>query len=161
MKLGDDIFTPVGGLLDAEIELFVLEASLFYHFPLNWGRVEAYAGARYWNIGIGLELTGSLTTIAASRCEERFDSVVGGRNMWDATEPWSFGMRADFGGFGVSSDFLWNILATVNWNATDWCMRSLGYRALGVDYDIEESSADFFSYDTIRHRPLLGIVFKF
>jgi hypothetical protein len=161
MKLGDDISTPRGGVLDAEVEQLELEAYLSYRFPLKWGWVDAYAGARYWNIGIDLKLTGPLTTISSDRREEWVDPVVGGRILFDATECLSLGMRADIGGFGAASDFSWNVVATVNWHVTDWFALTVGYRALGVDYDNDESGADSFSYDTITHGPLLGFLFIF
>ena len=160
MKLADDINTPGGRVVDAEVEQLELETYLFYRFPMERGWVDAYAGVRYWNIGLDVELTGPLTTISSDRREEWVDPVVGGRFSFSLAEDWSLGMRADIGGFGANSDFSWNVLGTVGWKVTDWFTLAAGYRALGVDYDNDESGRGFFSYETITHGPLLGFVFR-
>ena len=53
MKLADDINTPRGRVVDAEVEQLELETYLFYRFPMERGWVDAYAlddGRRLWGI---------------------------------------------------------------------------------------------------------------
>jgi hypothetical protein len=115
------------------------------------GWIDAYAGARYWNIGLDLELTGPLTTISADRREEWVDPIVGGRCLLYVAEGWFLATRADIGGFGASSDFSWNIVGTVGWDITDWFGLAAGYRARGGGTTTMTSRAAASS-PTIRSR---------
>ena len=60
------------------------------------------------------------------------------------------------GGFGVSSDFMWDAMASVGYEFNDTFSMTAGYRALSVDYH-----NNGFVYDVVQSGPILGLVFKF
>ena len=60
------------------------------------------------------------------------------------------------GGFGVSSDLVWDALGVVGYEVSDVTSIIVGYRASGVDY-----SSGGFSYDTVQQGPIVGAAFRF
>ena len=60
------------------------------------------------------------------------------------------------GGFGVGSDFNWDVMGGVGYEWTEKFSTVLGYRALGVDY-----SNDGFVYDVIQQGVAFGGVISF
>ena len=49
------------------------------------------------------------------------------------------------GGFGASSDFMWDLYAGIGYDFNDRFSAVLGYRGTGVDYE-----NDGFLYDVVR-----------
>lgn len=162
MKLGDDISNPRGVVVGAEVDQTLVEAFLFHRFELKRGWLDAFAGARYWNIGMDVDLSGPFVETSRDRREEWVDPVLGARVAYPIADRWQVRLHGDIGGFAASSDLSWNVIGTVGWEATEWFSLEVAYRALFVDYDTgKRGSEDFFSYDTITHGPLLGFAFKF
>jgi len=60
------------------------------------------------------------------------------------------------GGFGVSSDFDWDLLAAAGYQFNNSISAALGYRALGVNYSHED-----FVFDVVQHGPIAGVVIRF
>ena len=60
------------------------------------------------------------------------------------------------GGFGVSSDFMWDVFGGVGYEVKDWLSLVAGFRATGVDYQ----EGDFL-YDITQYGPLIGAVIQF
>lgn len=60
------------------------------------------------------------------------------------------------GGFGASSDFMWDLYAGIGCDFNDRFSAVLGYRGTGVDYE-----NDGFLYDVVQHGPVLGGIFRF
>jgi len=89
------------------------------------------------------------------------DPVVGGRLVQDLTDAWFLILRGDVGGFGVGSSFSWNALGGIGYEVSSLFSVVAQYRALGVDFENDESGFDFLSYDTTTHGPLIGFVFRF
>ena len=71
-------------------------------------------------------------------------------------EDWSLTAWGIIGGFGASSDFMWDLFGGVNYEVNDWFSLNAGYRGSGVDYE-----NGGFVYDTVMHGPTLGLVFTF
>lgn len=73
-------------------------------------------------------------------------------------------LRADFGGFGVGSDFSWQVLATYNWHICMLYGHALdgyvGYRALSVDYS-QGSGTSKYEYDVLQQGPVVGSTLHF
>ena len=68
------------------------------------------------------------------------------------------------GGFGVGSDFTWQVVGGFNWTRERKFLGMdvsgvIGYRALSVDYT--EGGSSKFAYDNVLHGPLLGLRFSF
>ena len=68
---------------------------------------------------------------------------------------------ADFGGFGVGSDFSWQVVGTYGFDTT--CLGTpfhavIGYRALSVDFS-EEGKFGKNGLDFVQHGPIMGVTF--
>ena len=88
------------------------------------------------------------------------DLIVGGRMIFDFSEKWSFILRGDIGGFGISgsSDFTANGIGLVGWTFhPSWTLMG-GYRALYQDYETGSGSNEF-KYDVTTHGPILGLTY--
>jgi hypothetical protein len=66
---------------------------------------------------------------------------------------------ADIGGFGVASDFTWQVFPTVGYNITPWVSMETGWRFLSVDYTTDEDGG--FTYDVVVDGPAMGLAFRF
>ena len=84
-----------------------------------------------------------------------------GASIQELNLDWSVILRGDIGGFGISSDFSWNVQGGVIYAVSDWLSVVGQYRALDVDFQNEEAGLDFLSYDTTTHGPIAGLVFRF
>ena len=84
------------------------------------------------------------------------DPMIGVRTRIDTSMPVYFTAWGMVGGFGVGSDFNWDVMGGVGYQWTDKFSTVLGYRALGVDYD-----NDGFVYDVIQQGVALGAVVTF
>ena len=59
--------------------------------------------------------------------EDWFEPVVGVRGMAELSDRWTFGARADFGGFGVNGDNLhWKVIAGFDYRAWERTSVSFG-----------------------------------
>jgi hypothetical protein len=160
---------PVKARLDVLSETAFIEGALAYDVLTSseWSggwpiwRLEALAGARYTYLRarIDADLTGPRgrtigLTLDGSR--DWVDPLVGGRFSWRPAEGWLLGLRTDFGGFTVGSDFAWNVEATVSYKLAGWLSLDAGFRALYADY--EQGS---FNYDVWTYGPWAGLGVKF
>jgi formylglycine-generating enzyme required for sulfatase activity len=85
--------------------------------------------------------------------------AIGSHIGLDLTDRWAIAGEANVGGFGVGSDFTWNVQAFVGYRTTLFGRNTtfaLGYRALHQDYD----HADF-EWDVTMHGPILGAAVRF
>ena len=85
-----------------------------------------------------------------------WDPFIGGVLTLPLGERWNFQFHGDIGGFGVGSDFAWQIELLVNWSMTPHSALMMGYRWLSSDYD-----HNGFVYDVLTQGPQLGFTFRF
>ena len=124
--------------------------------------LDAYAGVRWWDMDIDVDVSTPLGSRSFSRYEDWVDPVIGVRWIPSVAEEWRLILQGDIGGFGVSSDFSWNVQAGALWDVSQLYSVVLMYRALAVDYNTgTRGTKDYFAYDTITHGPLLGVAFRF
>lgn len=119
--------------------------------------MDVFAGARV-TILEG-ELTGRFARggeIAVVRDTDWIDPIVGIRGQAELTDKVFFRYNADIGGFGVSSDLVWQAFAGFGYRVCDACSIAIGYRGLGIDY--EEGD---FALDTVTHGPVIGFELRF
>ena len=69
-------------------------------------------------------------------------------------------LRGDVGGFGVGSDFTWQVYPYLDWRFAKWGSLQAGYRWLYMDYETG-SGADRFAYDMMNQGVQLGFTFHF
>ncbi len=84
------------------------------------------------------------------------DPLIGIRGQAELGGSWFFRYNADIGGFGASSDLIWQAFAGFGYRFNDFASLAFGYRGLGIDY----SRGDFF-LDTVTHGPVIGVEFRF
>jgi hypothetical protein len=66
----------------------------------------------------------------------------------------------EIGGFGVGSDFTWQIFPTVGIRLSDRVSLEVGYRWLDIDYSTGEGN-ERFAYDVLSQGPIGGLAFRF
>jgi hypothetical protein len=96
---------------------------------------------------------------ASSGDLEWVDPFIGGRLRHGFGDNKDLTLEADVGGFGVGSDFSWQVVATYGFDVN--CFGTplhtvIGYRALAVDYT-EESAYGENVLDVVMHGPILGV----
>jgi hypothetical protein len=163
MNLGDNATGPRGFTeFDADIFQGLLEGFGTYRFNLEGGSLDAYAGARWWDINIDVEATTSLGSRSLSRDKDWVDPVVGLRWLPRVNESWRLLLQGDVGGFDVASHFTWGVQGGAVWDGGESWSVVLLYKLLSVDYEAgDENTPSYFAYDIITQGPLLGVVFRF
>ena len=159
LRLGADVTLPLSRVVDVEVDEVIVEGFLGHRISRPGRRLDLFAGIRYWDLALDLELED--TPRALDLGDSWVDPVVGGRVLQDLAEEWFLTARADFGGFGIGSDFSWNVQGGVGYDLSEWFSLVAQYKALGVDFANDETGLDFLSYDTVTHGPVIGFVFKF
>lgn len=71
-----------------------------------------------------------------------------------------FRLYTEIGGFGVGSDFAWQVFPSVGIRVRERAGLELGYRWLGTDYESGQG-ADQFVWDTLMQGPAMGFTFRF
>jgi hypothetical protein len=119
--------------------------------------VDVYGGARVTWADNDLRLIGANgAALDTDHKETWVDPVVGGRVIATLNPKWSLTGVGDIGGFGVSSDFAWQLMGAVNYRINDRFSFSVGYRHYGVDYQ-----KDGFVYDAAQSGPIIGSLIRF
>ena len=72
---------------------------------------------------LGVEVPEANTTVV--------DPVLGAYGSWMLHDRWDFELRGDIGGFGVSSEFTYQVMALFRWGINDTLSIPFGYRVLG------------------------------
>jgi ABC-type antimicrobial peptide transport system permease subunit len=139
--------------------------------------VGVYAGARYWSVDadLSLKITGEVNlsnlglkrkgkyAVAKSGGFDWVDPLVGVKVKQELTPMDEIMLVADIGGFGVGSEFSWQVFGgySHNWQisrSTQMAL-ALGYRILSVDYQ-EGSGINSKGIDLTLHGPLAGLTFR-
>jgi hypothetical protein len=69
-------------------------------------------------------------------------------------------LYTEIGGFGVGSDFTWQIFPTLGIKLTDRLSLEVGYRWLDMDYSTGDGN-ERFAYDVLTQGPIGGLAFRF
>jgi opacity protein-like surface antigen len=149
------------GPIDANIELTsemftFLGAVEFRLLESEGGSLDALAGARVWWLKTEIDFSGQIFNASGSDSETWVDPIVGLKGRLNFSPDFYFTSWAMIGGFGVSSDFTWDVMGGLGYNAWDSVSLVAGYRGLGVDYE-----NDGFVFDVVQHGPIIGAVFRF
>lgn len=149
------------GPIDADIELTsetftLLGAAEYRLIDDEAGTLDALAGARVWWVSTDLDYSGPVINASGSDSETWVDPIIGFRGRLNLSPELFFTSWAMIGGFGVSSDFTWDVMGGLGYEATDSISLVAGYRGLGVDYE-----NDGFVFDVVQHGPILGALFHF
>jgi len=123
-----------------------------------------YRYPRWWDNDIDVTVDPAIRpgSIDLSVEKDWLDPVIGTQIRIPLSENFNFVFRGDVGGFGLSSDFTALIAAGVHYRFTNMIFLNVRYKALWVDYETgREGTPGYFSYTTVIHGPILGIIFKF
>jgi opacity protein-like surface antigen len=145
--------------IDVESRTAIITPVVGYQvFGGDAAALDVFVGARIWVVDTELKLTsgGVVPTQRFSETKAWADPVVGGRLRAALFGKLFASLFGDVGGFGVASDFTWQVFAGVGYQFTDRWSLKVGYRALGVDYE-----SDGFRFDVIEHGPLIGLGVRF
>lgn len=149
----------------------------FADAPDSYTAFDAFAGFRYWYLG--LDLTLDVLNLAASDFlgisrlggkaiaksgdVQWIDPVVGLGIRHRVSPGNEFYLRGDIGGFGVGSKFSWQAAAGLDHDFTvaSWNLAgSIGYRALGVDFATGSGNRQN-GMNTVIHGPTCGMKVRF
>ncbi len=89
-----------------------------------------------------------------------FDPFLGARLQVPNTRKWRLAIRGDVGGFGVGSDFAWQVYPTVGYRFSRLFELAVAYRWIDMDYTTG-SGADEFRYNITTFGPEVGLLFHF
>ena len=117
--------------------------------------LDVYAGVRYNSLKLNLDISGKFSR-SASPEKGWTDPIVGLRGQWNINDCWYLAGKGDIGGFGVNSDFTWNLQATVGYNFTRSFSAEVGYRYFDTNYD-----DGGFTYDMAEKGALINLILKF
>ncbi|MCK5371530.1 MAG: outer membrane beta-barrel protein [Cyclobacteriaceae bacterium] len=117
-------------------------------------------GGRLVSLYTGLDLETIFEPKSGSADKTWFDPVIILRSNNTVKEKWLLQLRGDIGGFGLGSDFSWQIQANVGYRFSKLFQTSLGYRYIGINYDSGEG-LERFRYDVDTYGLVLRIGFNF
>ncbi len=113
---------------------------------------------------VSLDVAMDLETINGPRnaagSKTWFDPVIVVRSNNVIKEKWLTQLRLDAGGFGIGSDFTWQLQANVGYRFSDLFQTTVGYRYIGIDYD-KGDGMDRFLYDIDTYGFVVRLGFNF
>lgn len=160
LKLSDDRATPgalgfSGAALTSDIRLINAYAA-WQVLATSGGRLDAVAGARFYDTESTVTLTGGPGPVGAVVSDNWVDPVIGLRYRAEFRSDWYATLFADVGGFGTGSEFTWQGVALVGYRFTDNFSIEGGYRVLQSDR-IEANG----EIDITMSGPLIGARWRF
>jgi len=157
--LGYTDHIPTNALkVETDLDQAVLEADAGYALNESFWIL---GGLRYVELDTTVQVSSPLGPLFATREEQHWiDPVVGIEYSRPLRKPWWLILRGDVGGFGVGSDFAWQGLAVVQWQASPRFGLGFAYRHLDIDYR-DGKGAHAFAYDMAISGPAVGMVFTF
>jgi len=162
MDLSKDGLTP--GQRKASVGMDQLGITVSGLYRLNsWA--EAGLGGRINSIGSSLYIApgegGILPGQDESMNETWFDLIIATRVQTNFNDSnWRLGLSADIGGFGLGSDFAWQLHPFAGYQVSNLIEVGVGYRWLGMKYE-NGSGMDHFLYDIVTSGPEIGVAFHF
>jgi hypothetical protein len=168
LKLTGDGSTSRGRSFRFEQQLWIVEFGAFYNLA-QWGQdkplaLDVIGGARYWNNHMELKLSGPLIDrVSSASTKDLIDPIIGLRANQRLTQKFSWSLRGDIGGFGISNnstDFSWQAMGLLGYDLSRRCSLWGGYRALAYDKE-DGSGANKHGADVVLHGPILGLEIRF
>ena len=126
--------------------------------------VEVGIGARINSIESGLNihvtLPGGSMTQTGDKKNTWVDPLIVTRLKTWVDNKWLLALRVDVGGFGIGSQFSWQLQPDIAYRASKLMQFGLGYRYLFMDYN-HGSGSDRFYYNMEEYGPQIRIGFNF
>ena len=149
---------------DVSVKQFIWEtAGLYRIIPF----LEVGVGGRLNNLAAEIDArrnvigAGNPTeTIAGNSSKTWFDPILITRIATNFNNKCLFHFRGDVGGFGIGSDFTWQLQAYAGYRFTKVFQVMAGYRILGIDYD-KGVGKERFVYNVDTFGPVVRMGFNF
>ena len=142
---------------ELELKATIATALGFYRVAEDgMSHVDVLAGGRLWSVDGDLGLALGRAGLAASDDETWVDPVIGIKGHYRLNENFFLKGWAMIGGFGVSSDFMWDVFGGVGYQVNDRFSTTAGWRHQGVDY-----SHNAFLFDVDLNGPMIEGSFRF
>jgi opacity protein-like surface antigen len=165
MDLGGKVSNDNGSSANAEVRQGVLELQALYRTKLANGYLDYFAGIRWWDNDLSLDVTFSaLPGDGLSRTVKAdwIDPVIGVRWLRNINKEWTYLAQIDVGGFGIESDFTSSVQTGVQYSISDLMTLDVKYKATWVDFqEGTPNQPGHFKYDTVTHGPVIGLIFNF
>ncbi len=152
------ILIDVEGKADMDMKGQVFKLAGGYNlFSEGRSRLDLIGGARYLDIDMdtSFELTSPIPSkpIKVSESGHVWDGIVGVKGSYALGQRWSIPYYLDIG--TGQSDFTWQVVAGVTFQATKWLDVAFAYRHL--EWDIQGDVIDDINFSG----PALGAIFRF
>ena len=139
------------GAVGADVDQWLVEPSASFRVS---DRFETIVGARYVNLST--EIRGPFGR-NSSGTVDWWDPFIGARMMLPMKDAWTFNLRGDVGGFGVGSDFAWQIFPFLSWQFGDRASMQVGFRWLSGTTK-KAAAWTSSSLDVVTQGPQLGVI---
>lgn len=156
---GDEIRVGDRIALSGEVELSTFDATIAGYYRAHQGErvtVDLFGGARLTSVEV--DVTASLNDFDFSGdvSQDWWDPIVGMRLSGPIGGRFGLTGYADYGGFGVASDAVWQVYGALDYRLTRSIAMALGYRVYGVDFE-----DDPLDYDIRAGGPVIAARFSF
>jgi hypothetical protein len=151
----------VGGTVSLKQTMWEL-AGLYKVNP--W--LEFGAGARINSINSGLNINvtgpgGSTVNQNSSMTQTWADPIIITRLKGAINNKWLLQLRADIGGFGIGSQFTYQLQPDIYFRASRLLELGLGYRILSMDYSTgTQGTSNWFLFNMQEYGPQIRIGFN-
>ena len=160
LSTGSETEGSIGpGLIEADTDMrTIVVTSVAGYRAVDKGPmyVDVMAGARLTSMRAELELTGPLNSVERESSKTKIGPVIAARAHVPFDERWGFGLYCDVGGFGITSDISWELVGTVQYDASEHWRLGAGWRHFVVHQDKGE-----FDIDLKLTGPFLTAAYRF
>jgi hypothetical protein len=148
----------------ANLKQFLWEIEGLYRLT-PW--LEAGVGARVNNITAEVNITynpplgGAPKPGNSQRSNTWVDPLIVTRLKTVIHDKWLLQLRADIGGFGIGSQFAWQLQPDIFYRVSKLFQVGIGYRTISMNYYNNKSGSDYFSYNMQEYGPQIRLGFNF
>lgn len=118
--------------------------------------LDLMAGARITSIEADLQLSGPLQSVERESSKTNIGPVIASRLRLPLGEKWGLAVYGDLGGFGITSDISWQLMGTVQYDASDHWRLLGGWRHFEAHQD-----KNGFDIDLAIGGPFLAAAYRF
>jgi hypothetical protein len=127
--------------------------------------LEAGLGGRLNNIQTAIDVLRNVIPagtepVSGSLSKTWFDPIIILRLTTAIKDKWLFQVRGDIGGFGVGSDFAWQLQGYTGYRFSKLFQLTAGYRIISMDYD-KGVDAERFIYNVDTFGPVVRLGLNF
>lgn len=165
----DHIFADLGtgvdiliGDVDADIDAGITEVAVVRRIDLDHHALDVYGGIRHWNADVDVAIETIFFNDTIRTGDDWIDPMIGARYLHSVSSDWRLIAQGDIGGFGVGSDFSWNVAAGASYDASENLSLQLVYRALSVDRESPAiGGGSPVDLNITIQGPLIGLAYRF